>query len=92
MISSHSAAVLVSHQSLAGASTLPVRSSGTKPCCCPDTPIATTRALIAGSIREKQARTASTHQSARCSRLPSSPAARSSGWPAVATMWRASGS
>ena len=35
VISSHSAAVAVSHQSLAGRMTSPVLSSGTKPCCWP---------------------------------------------------------
>ena len=44
MISSHSAAVEVSHQSLAGRITSPFSSSGTKPCCWPLTPMALTSA------------------------------------------------
>src|SRR6185312_13583304 len=52
MISSHSRQLLVSHHSLAGASTSPAASSGTKPCCWPETPIATTRARRGIEIRE----------------------------------------
>ena len=44
MIWMHSAEVLVSHHSLAGASTSPASSTGTNPCCWPDTASATMRA------------------------------------------------
>ena len=47
VISSHSAAVEVSHHSLAGRMTSPSLSSGTKPCCWPLTPMALTSAAAA---------------------------------------------
>ena len=47
-MASFSAMVEVSFQSLAGRMTLPSASSGTKPCCWPETPIETT---FPGSIR-----------------------------------------
>ena len=47
VISSHSAAVEVSHQSLAGRMTSPFLSSGTKPCCWPLTPMALTSSPMA---------------------------------------------
>ena len=46
VISSHSAAVEVSHQSLAGRMTSPASSSGTKPCCWPLTPMPRTRGAV----------------------------------------------
>ena len=84
MISSHSACVLVSHHSFAGASTLPAASSGTNPCCCPDTPMAVIRARSAGSSTAKQSRMASIHHCgpllAGCHRRPRSAAAACRVW------------
>ncbi len=77
MIWMHSAEVLVSHHSLAGASTSPA-STGTNPCCCPDTASATMRARSEGSILAAVAQ--GRHQSAgACSRLPSAPLSSVSG-------------
>ena len=50
MIESHSLMVDVSHQSFTGARTSCESLNGTKPCCCPDTPIAETFFRIFWSI------------------------------------------
>ena len=88
MISWHSPCVLVSHHSLAVARTWPSAPTGTKPCCCPETPTAATDARNAGSSCPKQKRIASIHQSAFCSRLPSAPVSSSSARLCVATTGR----
>ena len=92
VIPSHSAVVLVSHQSLAGASTSPAASTGTKPCCWPDTASARILARTSPSMRAKQARMAATQSAGSCSRLPSSRLSSASASLALATIRLAAGS
>ncbi|MNN72018.1 hypothetical protein D3C81_1880150 [compost metagenome] len=92
MICVHSVDVLVSHHSLAGASTSPAASTATKPCCWPDTANATMRDRTEGSMSRKHACSAATQSAGSCSRLPSAALVMSSAALMLATMMRPAGS